>query len=147
MEFTSQICSNKEQSEKLLASGLKQETADCQHWAYTKDSRGRVITKRNQRWFTRIGTDESVMVCGFMSASFIPAWSLDRLLEMIPDVITVEDAEYNFVMLNKISFQYENIDLNKVLASFNDESLYESIIECIIWLIKTRLFNKKFLNE
>lgn len=65
----------------------------------------------------------------------------------ISDVITIEDVEYNFVMLNKISFQYENIDLNKVLVSFNDESLYESIIECIIWLIKTGLFNKKFLNK
>lgn len=29
MEFNSQICTTKEQSERLLALGLKKETADC----------------------------------------------------------------------------------------------------------------------
>ena len=59
MKFNSQICTTREQSERLLALGLKKETADCRHWAYTKDSKGSSIPKRNQRWFTRIGTDES----------------------------------------------------------------------------------------
>ena len=29
MEFTSQVCTTKEQSERLLALGLKKETTDC----------------------------------------------------------------------------------------------------------------------
>lgn len=137
MEFTSQIVTTMEQSNILLSFGLKKVTADC------------VITSLGGK-DRLIHTGEPItLIEGFKSTRIpcYPAWSLDRLLEMIPDVITVEDVEYNFVMLNKISFQYENIDLNKVLVSFNDESLYESIIECIIWLIKTGLFNKKFLNE
>ena len=137
MEFKSQIVTTKEQSNILLSFGLNKVTADC------------VITSLGSK-DRLIHTGEPItLIEGFKSTRIpcYPAWSLDRLLEMIPDVITVEDAEYNFVMLNKISFQYENIDLNKVIASFNDESLYESIIECIIWLIKTGLFNKKFLNE
>jgi hypothetical protein len=87
MEFTSQICTTEEQSERLLALGLKRETADCRHWAYTKDSKGNSIPKSNQKWFTRIGTEESVQVCGFMDATFIPAWSLHRLIEMMPTAI------------------------------------------------------------
>jgi hypothetical protein len=82
MKFNSQICTTKAQSERLLALGLKRETADCRHWAYTKDSKGNSIPKSNQKWFTRIGTEESVQVCGFMDATFIPAWSLNRLIEI-----------------------------------------------------------------
>lgn len=136
MEFTSQIVTTKEQSNILLSFGLNKVTADC------------VITSLGSK-DRLIHTGEPItLIEGFKSTRIpcYPAWSLDRLLEMIPDVITIEDVEYNFVMLNKISFQYENNDLNKVLVSFNDESLYESIIECITWLIKTGLFNKKFLN-
>lgn len=85
--FKSSVCTSREQIEKLLALGLKKETADCRHWAYTKDSKGNPIPKRNQRWFTRIGTDESAQICGFMDATFIPAWSLHRLIEMMPKTI------------------------------------------------------------
>ena len=31
MKFTSQICTTKEQSEQLVALGLKKETADCHY--------------------------------------------------------------------------------------------------------------------
>lgn len=136
MEFTSQIVTTMKQSNTLLSFGLNKVTADC------------VITPLGGK-DRLIHTGEPItLIEGFKSKRIpcYPAWSLDRLLEMIPDVITVEDVEYNFVMLNKISFQYENIDLNKVLVSFNDESLYESIIECITWLIKIGLLNNKFLN-
>lgn len=93
--FKSAICTSREQSERLLALGLKKETADCRHWAYTKDSKGNSIPKRNQRWFTRIGTDESAQVCGFMNATFIPAWSLHRLIEMMPKNIAIDgDTAY-----------------------------------------------------
>lgn len=33
MGFNSQICTTKEQSERLLALGLKKETADCYYYA------------------------------------------------------------------------------------------------------------------
>jgi hypothetical protein len=82
MEFESQICTTREQSERLLNLGLKKETADCQHLAYINDSKGKPIPKRNQKWFTRMGTDESIQVCGLMNAVFIPAWSLHRLIEI-----------------------------------------------------------------
>ena len=81
-EFNSQVCTSIEQSQRLLELGLNPETADCQHFAYTTDSKGKPIPKRNQKWFTRIGINKYVPVCGFMSATFIPAWSLHRLMEI-----------------------------------------------------------------
>ena len=73
MEFTSQICTTREQSERLLALGVKKETADCAH-CYTSEEHGEykfwdiVISDLEPYWDV---DDES-----------IPAWSLHRLLEL-----------------------------------------------------------------
>ena len=37
MKFNSQICTSREQSERLLALGLKKETADCGHFYGTDE--------------------------------------------------------------------------------------------------------------
>lgn len=119
MEFNSQTCTTRSQSERLLALGLKKETADCQHWAYTKDSRGNSIPKRNQKWFTRIGTEESVQVCGLMNATFIPAWSLHRL-----------------IVLSRMGIIESSVD-----------NIYDKVIHYIEFLIKCGDFNKEYLEE
>ena len=71
MKFKSQICTSRSQSEKLLALGLKKETADMVHCAYSVDS-GMAI--RPFRWLSFSEVDME---------NFIPAWSLHRLLEML----------------------------------------------------------------
>ena len=67
MEFNSQICTTKEQSEKLLAAGLKKETADCAlHYDF-------------------VGMDGEVYYRAYQighKCSGIPAWSLHRLIEI-----------------------------------------------------------------
>lgn len=125
MEFESQICTTREQSERLLNLGLKKETADCQHLAYINDSKGKPIPKRNQKWFTRMGTDESVQVCGLMNAAFIPAWSLDRLIDMLNNSDSHEDYKVDF-----------HVELNR----------YDEIIALIQSLIHIDGFNKEYLN-
>ena len=143
--FTSQICTTKEQSERLLALGLKKETADCRHWAYTKDSKGNPIPKRNQRWFTRIGTEESVQVCGFMDATFIPAWSLHRLIEVMPTVITHDD--YSLILgINATCIYYADDEYAETFKAF-EGNLYDCVVKCIVWLIKEGYFNKEYLEE
>ena len=57
MKFNSQICTTREQSERLLALGLKKETADCMH---------------THCWSPEDGITND-----------IPAWSLGRLLEIV----------------------------------------------------------------
>lgn len=64
MEFESQICTTEEQSERLLALGLKRETADCVIMYY-------------DGW--HIGEAEHF---DFDKDPVDPAWSLHRLIEI-----------------------------------------------------------------
>lgn len=65
MKFNSQICTTKEQSERLLALGLKKETADMVILEHPrKEGRYFYIAKEDANWD------------GF------PAWSLHRLMEI-----------------------------------------------------------------
>ena len=64
MNFTSQICTTKEQSERLLALGLKKETADCVIMYY-------------DGWHIGVAEDFD-----FDKDPVEPAWSLHRLIEM-----------------------------------------------------------------
>lgn len=72
MNFTSQICTTKEQSEKLLALGLKKETADC-IWCEV-----RTLSKDNPiQW--RLLPE----YIDKYDEKHIPAWSLHRLIEIL----------------------------------------------------------------
>ena len=66
MEFTSQICTTRVQSERLLALGLKKETADM---TYLNDKI--CLAAYNE------------MECPYDNLVH-PAWSLHRLVEMMP---------------------------------------------------------------
>ena len=68
--FKSAICTSREQSEKLLALGLKKETADC-YWFYCD------IAKE---WKCAILS--STQVFKDYPTTVIPAWSLHRLKEL-----------------------------------------------------------------
>lgn len=64
MKFNSQICTTKEQSERLLTLGLKKETADM-------------------GWVKMLNGDEYVIAIAEDYAFIdIPAWSLHRLIEI-----------------------------------------------------------------
>lgn len=65
MDFKSQICTTREQSERLTALGLKKETADMHHY----------------RWSEGYWDIQACPPRGD-SSSFIPAWSLHRLWEL-----------------------------------------------------------------
>ena len=122
-EFKSQICTTKEQSERLLALGLKKETADM----YITNMSGKGINYTDD-W--QIGT---ISYCNTMSFwdskglqlektawSIIPAWSLHRLVEI---------AE-----ANDIAF----LDISK---------MYNTCIEIIAERIFLGLINKDYLEE
>ena len=73
--FNSQICTSRIQSERLIALGLKKETADMVH-TYLNRWDGYHIHEHD---WSDISCDEQ----------HIPAWSLSRLIEMMPKVITL----------------------------------------------------------
>ena len=64
MNFTSQICTSRSQSERLLALGLKAETADMM---YCKTSYGESISVKDDDYLEHLD---------------FPAWPLHRLIEL-----------------------------------------------------------------
>lgn len=65
MNFKSQICTNKEQSQRLLVLGLKKETADMKLIPYTREAISIDYNDGN-----------------FLEEDLYPAWSLHRLMEI-----------------------------------------------------------------
>lgn len=129
LKFNSAICTSREQSERLLALGLKKETADM-----CIDNMGNIYTYP-------IIIIEAIK----HDWSLIPLWSLHRLMEMIPSEIHMED----YYLILGISFDcvyYADNEYAEVFQSF-DGTAYSCIIKCIEWLIKEGYFNKEYLEE
>lgn len=129
MEFTSQISTTREQSERLLALGLKKETADC-HFEGRKN--------KYEEW-------EVTVIGGCYYSWDYPAWSLHRLIEMMPQEIFYEDSTLILGVFGDGVYYADN-EYGEVFRSF-DGNLYECIIKCIDWLIKEGYINKDFLEE
>ena len=113
--FNSAICTSRVQSERLLALGIKPETADM---AYR--TTGKVVDMGEVRWMYQ--HNPSVVYKGMMCKEDIPAWSLHRLIEMA----------LRYVLICGISF------------TFNEDA-YEKVIGIIEHQIKEGYFPKEYL--
>ena len=127
MNFTSQICTTEEQSERLLALGLKKETAD--------------MTYLNDEICT---ASYNEMECPYDNL-VNPAWSLHRLLEMMPTYIDVIGDEWTLNILQGKLIAYTTDENENFLFAQGATSLYDSIIAAIDWLIQAEHFNKEYL--
>lgn len=109
MKFNSQICTTKEQSQRLLDLGLKPETADMSHQ----------YLEAEFDWFIFPCDDWDNCT---MSEELIPAWSLHRLLCMLD----YDNADTFNIMPN---LAYEDviatISLRVGCGAFNKEYLNE----------------------
>ena len=123
--FNSQVCTSRSQSERLLALGLKKETADMRRPHYNEHTPW-VIDERdclNEHW--------------------LPAWSLHRLIEMMPQHVA---GYFLGVSFDDISY-YRGEGLDDLCFKFlKYGNLYDVIIDCIEWLIKEGYFNKEYLE-
>ena len=131
--FTSQICTTKEQSERLLALGLKKETADC-HYEGRKN--------RYEEW-------EVSVIGGCYYRWDYPAWSLHRLIEMIPIAIPDKSGIIHCFTIDgasDICYYYFGEESWERWKSWSQKELYDNIIDCIEWLIQEGHFNKEFLK-
>ncbi|MBQ6882501.1 MAG: hypothetical protein IJN55_08080 [Alistipes sp.] len=143
MKFNSQVCTTKEQSERLLALVLKKETADM---AYEYKPKHLADTDPDKDW---------ILVAHSPCGTDIPAWSLHRLIEMMPQGI--QDCRYRSFALavnsEGVSYEYHYIDEEG--QGYNDligctdlsDNLYDDIIAHIEWLIGEGYFNKEYLEE
>ena len=119
-KFNSQICTTREQSERLLALGLKKETADMHYWKYE-------ITGK---W--------SLAAMPYEEDNDIPAWSLHRLVSLCnTDNIKIAFNEKDCWGGNMLRISQRK--------SFEKDNLYDNLCDCIEWLIKEGYFNKEYL--
>lgn len=109
MEFKSQICTSRSQSEKLLALGLKKETADMMY-----------ITDKNvpdEYRLYRLIPEYYEQIPEYLT--HIPAWSLHRLLIMYRD-------NYSFFSLdNAYDELIDAIAIDIEDGTFNQDYLEE----------------------
>ena len=73
-----------------------------------------------------------------------PAWSLHRLIEMMP-----EEMYGGLLCIFKDSIRYEELIMDRPEAHFEvvGDNMYENAISCIEWLIKEGYFNKEYLCQ
>ena len=114
--FKSQICTTREQSERLLALGIKKETADM-HWAYHSVTATRYVVAH---------PCDGVGEC-------IPAWSLHRLIELTRLKVTI--FMYGVVI--------EHPQWRENFA--RSANAWDNLCDAIEWLIKEGYFNKEYL--
>lgn len=124
--FKSAICTSREQSERLLALGLKKETADMHHSYYTRVS---FDGSKSHFWKEETGYNENA----------IPAWSLHRLIEIVPSTIN----KMLWFTITPYTALYDSVDYIKYFDS--KDNLYDNIIDCIAWLIKEGHLDKEYL--
>lgn len=122
LKFNSQVCTDINQSKKLLELGLKPETADMYHTTYydanDNNNSARYTCVRHRR-LPLLSQD-------------IPAWSLHRLIE-----------------LGGFNVECKGI-FWRVTGTYVSEScdeIYDTIINSIEALITENLFNKEYLNK
>ena len=81
---------------------------------------------------------------------YIPAWSLHRLMEMVPfNLRDKKGYTYDFLIEddNTISYYYFSEQSWYCTKYWGKANLYDNFIDCIEWLIKEDCFNKDYLKE
>lgn len=129
LKFNTQICTTVEQSKRLLELGLKPETAECYN--------------REEEWGYSCWIGKSSL------PTDIPAWSLHRLMEMLPFTISLAKGDIRYITILKGSVHYVTFDddvSREITFNQLGANIYDNIIDCIEWLIKESYFNKDYLK-
>ena len=114
MKFNSQICTTKEQSERLLTLGLKKETADM----YYSHDKGEDIYAIRACW--EDFWDSNKLIDDHIRRHCIPAWSLHRLIELYKDVEDTSMWSLDYISYGRL---IKCIELAIKHGDFNKEYL------------------------
>lgn len=171
MDFKSQIATTRDQSEILLSFGLKPETADMVY--HHSNSRVKSLeweleakppTLRGKFWTPeRIAKlkspyhkhpDGTLMtgeeIFDNLWGKDIPAWSLDRLREIMPGKIIQGTTRYDlFFSTDDVAyFSFnENTTINYLIGYKDERSLFFAAVYMIDWLIENNHLNKDYLKD
>lgn len=134
IEFNTQICTTKEQSKRLLELGLDADTSDCYHYAIqyfdgvSYENTGKMAIGLRSNIADENHFDYLLESFGLDDMDcFIPAWSLHRLIAMLPDMDRVCITDYCYLK-----------DYSKI---------YDKVISLIEWMIDHEVLYKEYLKE
>ena len=165
-----QICTNKEQSSRLLEAGVRPETADmvilyidneCNVAGWKdirKDDKGQLYYDVYGE--TYILRKEILPVNNpYYDHSYqndCPAWSLSKLIDMMPKSYQDDiDGMVYYLSGNFVELMYasdwikdgEGDNTYNCAKSFDKENLMDNVVDAIEWLIKRGHLNNKFLTD
>lgn len=127
-----QICTNKKQSSRLLEAGIRPETADMY-----LDEFELPVAFEYRRIEGHVGQDMA-----------FPAWSLSKMIDMIPDQIECEGYNYYlFILPRDKEFTIKYSAGSNLTQSYCRESFFDAITEMIEWLIKEGYLDKKLCGD
>ena len=142
MKFNRQVCTTIEQSNRLLKLGLNPETADACFFRSTYEDL--------ENTYTRLFVDDYILNA-LEDGDNIPAWSLHRLIDLMPEYIhfdDFEDSKYYLTLrpycLLKVSYKQ---DSGNWLYGSESSNLFDAIIDVIEHLILGKHFDKQYLNQ
>lgn len=118
MDFNTQVCTTLEQSKRLLALGLKKETADM---FYDLDG--------------HYGPTVYVLYADLVNGwddDYVPAWSLHRLVAIMGSPVEVSSTYF---------------DIAGSCRVVESGDVYDAMIDEIEELIDNGLFNREYLEE
>ena len=137
MKFKSQIATTREQSEQLLAFGLRIDTADM-YWC----EEGLFVSNWSQaKAFADFPPEDR-------TDEFYPAWSSIRLIEMMPKFICeCPGKPYSFALVSDENYWFiDYSDDEGTLYVESDINVFDAIVRMIAWLIKNNHFNAEYLK-
>lgn len=145
MDFKSQIGTNINQSRKLLELGLKPGTADM----YLEKSKTPEYGEYHLHTICE-GIDPEHWFSVRMNRDITPAWSLDRLLELIPKSIKQRhrpnadfdmhsDGQYWFISYEELGYDVKHQEMR--------HKSFDAVICMIEWLIHNNHLNPEYLKE
>lgn len=142
MDFKSQIATTREQSEQLLALGLKPETADC---FLLQINDGDWDNYETQAFASYMDREKMLTM-----ESIFPSWSLSRLLELMPGMIYengMKDYQLN-IYGNFLSYSYfvNERHMGDLVFINHLGNIFDGVISIISWLISKEYFNKDYLK-
>ena len=133
--FKSSVCTDKNQSERLLALGLKKETADMCWQTITLE--GKAITYPSQD----VWLNDSVI-----TNNHFPAWSFGRLIK---DLMPQSIGHLELAVGSEYAGYYEDRGNSESGMHWEyveeTSNMFDNIISTIEWLIKEGYFNKEYL--
>lgn len=101
LKFNSQVCTTKEQSQRLLDLGLKPETADMHYMAKTHWGDNWYIPKNERNYHCGFDYNDGMKHLYNGTVEVIPAWSLHRLIEILDSPsIEISHNAYEEIIYN-----------------------------------------------